>query len=163
MMGTKAKTLVVYFSATGTTRGVAERLAKATGADLAEIKAAQDYTAADIDWRDTSSRSYVEHLHREMRPELAADAPSADGYDVVFVGYPLWWETAPRVVRTWLEAQDWAGKTIVTFATSSTSTRGADGVQLHDSAPAARWMIGRRMPAGTTEAQLRDWVDSLGL
>ena len=163
MMGTKAKTLVVYFSATGTTRGVAERLAKATGADLAEIKAAQDYTAADIDWRDTSSRSYVEHLHREMRPELAADAPSADGYDVVFVGYPLWWETAPRVVRTWLEAQDWAGKTIVTFATSSTSTRGADGVQLHDSAPAARWMTGRRIAANVTETQLRNWVDSLGL
>ena len=163
MTNTNAKTLVAYFSATGTTRGVAERLAKSIGADLAEIKAAQDYTAADIDWRDTSSRSYVEHQHRGMRPELAADAPSAEGYGVVFVGYPLWWETAPRVVRTWLEAQDWAGKTIVTFATSSTSTRGADGVQLHDSAPAARWMTGRRMPAGTTEAQLRDWVDSLGL
>ena len=163
MTDATVKTLVTYFSATGTTREVAERLAKAAGADLAEIKAADDYTPADNDWRDESSRCYVEHLHREMRPELAADAPSAEGYDVVFVGYPLWWETAPRVVRTWLEAQDWAGKTIVTFATSLTSTRGADSTQLHDSAPAARWGAGRRLAANATETQLRNWVDSLGL
>ena len=163
MTDIQAKALVAYFSATGTTRGVAERLAKATGADLAEIRPAQTYSDADIDWRDESSRCYAEHMHREMRPELASDSPSAKGYDVVFVGYPLWWETAPRVVRTWLEAQDWSGKTIVTFATSSTSTRGADGTQLHDSAPAARWMAGRRLAANATEAQLENWVGSLGL
>lgn len=157
------KTLVTYFSATGTTRGVAERLSKAVGADLAEIRPAQAYSDADIDWRDESSRCFVEHQHREMRPDLAVDNPSAEGYDVVFVGYPLWWETAPRVVRTWLEAQDWSGKTIVTFATSSTSTRGADGTQLHDSAPKANWVAGSRLAANATENQLKDWVDSLGL
>ena len=157
------KVLVTYFSATGTTKAVAERLAEATGADLVEIKPAEPYSAADIDWRDESSRCFVEHRHREMRPELAADNPSVSDYDVVFVGYPLWWETAPRVVRTWLEAQDWSGKTIVTFATSSTSTRGADGIQLHDSAPKANWVEGRRLAANATERQLKDWVESLGL
>ena len=145
MTDIQTRALVAYFSATGTTRGVAERLAKATGADLAEIRPAQTYSDADIDWRDESSRCYAEHMHREMRPELASDSPSAEGYDVVFVGYPLWWET------------------ILTFATSSTSTRGADGTQLHDSAPAARWMAGRRLAANATEAQLENWVGSLGL
>lgn len=157
------RTLVAYFSATGATKAVAERLATAIGADLAEIKPARAYSDADIDWRNESSRCYVEHMHRGMRPELAADNPSAAGYDVVFVGYPLWWETAPRVVRTWLESQDWAGKAIVTFATSSTSVRGADGTQLHDSAPKADWVVGARLAVNATEAQLKDWADSLGL
>lgn len=158
-----SKTLVVYFSATGTTRTVAQHLAKTMGADLGEITAAQPYSAADIDWRDESSRCFVEHRDRTIRPVLAEGAPSADGYDVVFVGYPLWWETAPRIVRTWLEAQDWAGKTIVTFAAASSSTRGADGTQLHDSAAAANWIPGKRLPSNATEAQLKSWVASLGL
>ena len=97
-----------------------------------------------------------------MRPELASPVDVSD-YDVVFVGYPLWWETAPRVVRTFLESADWAGKTIVTFATSGSSTRGADGVQLHDSAPAAHWVPGRRMAASESEAKLARWVEGLNL
>ncbi|NEG90271.1 flavodoxin [Bifidobacterium aerophilum] len=156
------RTLVTYFSATGTTRGVAERLAHAIGADLKEIVPAQPYTAADINWRDTASRSSVEHAHRDMRPALA-EPIDVEPYDVVFVGYPLWWETAPRVVRTFLESADWAGKTVVTFATSGSSTRGADGVQLHDSAPAARWVPGRRVAASESEAKLAQWVDGLNL
>ncbi|NEG54562.1 flavodoxin [Bifidobacterium platyrrhinorum] len=154
--------LVTYFSATGTTRGVAERLAHAIGADLKEIVPAQPYTAADIDWRDAASRSSVEHTHRDMRPALAGPI-DVKPYDVVFVGYPLWWETAPRVVRTFLESEDWAGRTIATFATSGSSTRGADGAQLHDSAPAARWVAGRRVAASESEAKLAKWVDGLGL
>ncbi|MBT1181929.1 flavodoxin [Bifidobacterium sp. CP2] len=154
--------LVTYFSATGTTRGVAERLAHAIGADLKEIVPAQPYTAADVDWRDASSRSSVEHAHRDMRPALVGPI-DVKPYDVVFVGYPLWWETAPRVVRTFLESEDWAGKTIVTFATSGSSTRGADGVQLHDSAPTAHWVPGRRIAASESEAKLVKWVDGLNL
>lgn len=154
--------LVTYFSATGTTCKVAKRLASAIGADITEIVPAQPYTAADLDWRDSSSRSSVEHRDRSLRPELA-DPIDVSDYDVVFVGYPLWWETAPRVVRTFLESQDWSGKTIVTFATSGSSTRGADGVQLHDSAPNAKWVDGRRIATNENEAKLAKWVDGLNL
>lgn len=154
--------LVTYFSASGTTRAVAERLAHAIGADIKEIVPARKYTAADLNWRDTASRSSVEHVHREMRPELASPVDVSD-YDVVFVGYPLWWETAPRVVRTFLESTDWAGKTIVTFATSGSSTRGADGAQLHDSASAAHWVPGRRVGANESGAKLAKWAEGLGL
>ncbi|KAA8820072.1 flavodoxin [Bifidobacterium vespertilionis] len=154
--------LVTYFSATGTTREVAERLAHAIGADLKEIEPAEPYTAADLDWRDSGSRTSVEHRDRAMRPALKTPI-GVNGYDVVFVGYPLWWETAPRVVRTFLESEDWADKTIVTFATSGSSTRGADGVQLHDSAPAAHWVPGRRVGANESEAKLAKWVEGLAL
>ena len=154
--------LVAYFSATGTTRVVAERLAKAISADIREITPAEPYTAADVDWRDPNSRSSVEHKHREMRPELA-EFIDVQPYDAVFVGYPLWWETAPRVVRTFLESQDWSGKTIVTFATSGSSIRGADGVQLHDSAPNAHWVAGRRFAANVKESELAKWVAGLDL
>ncbi|PLS30998.1 flavodoxin [Bifidobacterium margollesii] len=154
--------LVTYFSATCTTRQVAERLAKAADAELKRIMPAEPYTAADIDWRDQSSRSSVEHRDRSIRPALA-EPIDVTPYDVVFVGYPLWWETAPRVVRTFLESVDWTGRTVVTFATSGSSVRGADGVQLHDSAPSANWIPGRRLSANVGERELADWVAELGL
>lgn len=154
--------LVAYFSVSGTTQKVAERLAHAVGAELRRIVPAEPYTAADVDWRNPASRSSMEHANRGMRPAMR-ESIDVTAYDVVFVGYPLWWETAPRVVRTFLEGVDWSGKTIVTFATSGSSTRGADGVQLHDSAPAASWVAGRRIAAGESEAQLARWVDGLGL
>ena len=154
--------LVTYFSATGTTREVAERLAHAIGADLKEIEPAEPYTAADLDWRDSGSRSSVEHRDRAIRPVLKT-LIDVSGYDVVFVGYPLWWETAPRVVRTFLESEDWEGRTIVTFATSGSSTRGADGVQLHDSAPAAHWVPGRRVGANESDTKLAKWAERLAL
>ena len=157
-----ATTLVTYFSATGTTKRVAERLAKAIGADLVEIEPAEPYTAADLNWRDDASRSTREHRDRSIRPALKTPI-DVSGYDTVFVGYPLWWETAPRVVRTFLESQDFTGKTIVTFATSSTSVRGADGTQLHDSAPSADWKPGKRVASNESEASLAAWVTSLGL
>ncbi|WP_243388907.1 flavodoxin [Bifidobacterium simiarum] len=127
-----------------------------------QIVPAQPYTAADLDWRDPNSRSSVERRDRGTRPALA-EPIDVTPYDVVFVGYPLWWETAPRVVRTFLESEDWAGKTIVTFATSGSSTRGADGTQLHDSAPAAHWVPGRRIAASENEARLAKWVKGLNL
>ena len=163
MEGTTApRMLVTYFSATGTTRAVAERLAKAIGADLREIEPAKPYSDADLDWRDTDSRSSVEHRNRGMRP-MMKEPIDVSGYDVVFVGYPLWWETAPRVVRTFLEGADWTGRSLVTFATSGSSVRGADGVQLHDSAPKADWYDGRRFAASVSERELADWVVSLAL
>ncbi|MEE1295761.1 MAG: flavodoxin [Bifidobacterium sp.] len=154
-------TLIVYFSATGTTRRVAEKLSAAIDAPAEEIKAEPPFTAADLDWNDPSSRCSKEHADRSMRPAIQQPAPDASGYDTVLLGYPLWWETAPREVRTWLESQDWSGKTIATFATSSMSVRGADGTQLHDSAPAAHWVDGRRFTPSTPEIELRNWAESV--
>lgn len=152
-----SKALVVYFSATGTTQRAANALAAAIGADIEEIEPAEAYTAADLDWRDSNSRTSREHRDRSARPELAGD-PSPDGYDVIFLGYPLWWETAPRAVRTWLESHDFSGKKLITFATSSSSVRGADGTQLHDSAPSADWQPGRRISARDNSAALKTWA-----
>lgn len=152
--------LVVFYSATGNTARAAQTLADAIGADLAEIVPAEPYTAADLDWRNPDSRTSVEHRDRSMRPTLTND-PSIDGYDEIFLGYPLWWETAPRLVRTWLEGHDFSGKKLTTFATSGSSIRGANGVQLHDSAPSADWHDGRRVTPTAGERELRDWAESL--
>lgn len=152
-------TLVVYFSATGTTRQVADKLGRAIGAPVEEIKPNPPFTAADLDWNNPSSRSSKQHRDRSMRPAIVQPAPDASNYDTILVGYPLWWETAPREVRTWLESQDLASKTIATFATSASSIRGANGVQLHDSAPNAHWVDGERFTPSTSEKQLEAWAD----
>ncbi|WEV73051.1 flavodoxin [Bifidobacterium sp. ESL0790] len=156
------KALVVYFSATGNTESAAKKLAKATGADIKRIVPAQPYSAADLDWNDSSSRTSVEHRDQSIRPKMA-EPVHVDGYDVVFVGFPLWWESAPLIVRTFLESQDFSGKTIVTFATSGSSINGADGRRLHDSASNADWKVGRRFAASDTEQTFASWVDGLGL
>ncbi|KFI60749.1 flavodoxin [Bifidobacterium cuniculi] len=146
--------LVVFYSATGNTARAARTLAEDIGADIAELVPAEPYTAADLDWNDPNSRVSVEHRDRSMRPALAND-PSIDGYDEIFLGYPLWWETAPRLVRTWLEGHDFSGKKLTTFATSSMSVRGANGVQLHDSAPSADWVDGHRVTPNASTKELR--------
>lgn len=152
--------LVVFYSATGNTARAARTLAEAIGADIAELVPAEPYTAADLNWNDPNSRTSVEHRDRSMRPALASD-PSIDGYDEIFLGYPLWWETAPRLARTWLESHDFAGKKLTTFATSGSSVRGANGVQLHDSAPAAHWVDGRRLTPNMSERDLRAWAEGI--
>lgn len=157
-----AKKLVTYFSVSGTTKAVAERLAKAIGADIDEIEPAQPYTAADLDWRDSDSRSSREEHDHDARPAMAHPI-DVSGYDTVFIGYPLWWESDPHIIRTFLESQDFAGKNVVTFATSGSSTRGADGSHLHEYAPRAVWHTGRRLPADASEKDLKAWADSLGL
>lgn len=154
-----SKQLVVYISATGTTRRVAQNLAKAIDADLAEIVPVPPFTAQDIDHR--SDEPCFAPARRPRNAATHLRKPSADGYDEIFVGYPLWWDTAPREVRTWLESHDFTGKTITTFATSSSSTRGALGEQLHDSAPDAHWVNGRRFAANASEAELKTWADSI--
>lgn len=156
------KALVVYFSATGTTESTAKKLAKAIGADIKRIVPARPYSAADLDWNDSSSRTSVEHRDQSIRPKMA-ESIDAKPYDTIFVGFPLWWERAPLIVRTFLESQDFSGKTIVTFATSGSSTNGADGRRLHDAAPNAEWKVGRRFAASDTERTFASWVDGMGL
>ena len=116
------KTLVTYFSASGVTKGAAQELAGIIGADLYEIVPEQRYTDADLDWRDKQSRSSIEMADKNSRPAIKGKLENLDQYDVVYVGFPIWWYTAPTIINTFLEANDFTGKTIVPFATSGGST-----------------------------------------
>ena len=155
--------LVAYFSASGTTARAAQSLAKAAGADLYEIKPAVPYTAADLDWNNKQSRSSVEMNDKNSRPALAdRDAPVA-GHDVILLGFPVWWYTAPTLINTFLENYDFTGKTIVLFATSGGSGLGKSAADLKSSAPGARIVDGRLLNGRLDEGELRAWVSGLNL
>ena len=133
------------------------------GGDLYEIKPAVPYSAADLNWMDKGSRSSVEMRDARSRPALAAaDAPVA-GYDVIFLGFPVWWYVAPTIVNTFLEAYDFTGKTIVLFATSGGSGLGKSAAGLRASAPGAKIMDGRLLNGRLNEAELKAWVQGLKL
>ena len=119
-----SKKLVAYFSASGTTKKVAERLAKAAGADLFEIRPAIPYTSADLNWMDKKSRSSVEMNDPDSRPEIAETIPNMVDYDTVFIAFPIWWYVAPHIIHTFVESYDFSGKTLVPFATSGGSGMG---------------------------------------
>lgn len=159
---TGSKTLVAYFSASGETARLARTLANATGGDLHEIVPAEPYTAADLDWNDKRSRSTVEMSDPSSRPAIANRVEGMDAYDVVFVGFPIWWYVAPTIVSTFLEAYDFAGKTVVPFATSGGSGMGrTDEVLRACCSRATRWLPGKRFASRADEADLRAWVESL--
>lgn len=157
------KALVAYFSATGTTRRAAEALAGAVGAPLWEIRPAVPYTRADLNWMDKGSRSSREMGDRRSRPALAAGTVDLADCDVVFLGFPIWWYVAPTIVNSFLEQYNWAGKTIVLFATSGGSGLDKVADSLRDSAPGARIREGRMLNGGLNPAGLKDWAESLGL
>ncbi len=155
--------LVAYFSASGNTAKAAKALAKAAGADLYEIKPAVPYTGADLNWMDKRSRSSVEMNDRNSRPALAdTDAPVAE-HDVIFLGFPIWWYTAPTIINTFLERYDFSGKTIVLFATSGGSSLGSTAAALQSSAPGARILDGRLLNGRLNEGDLKAWVSGLKL
>ena len=155
--------LVAYFSATGTTAKAAKTLANAVGGELYEIKPAVPYTSADLNWRDQNSRSSVEMKNPSSRPALAdTDAPVA-GYDVIFLGFPVWWYVAPTILNTFLEAYDFTGKTIVLFATSGGSGLGKSAAGLRVSAPGAKIVDGRMLNGRLNEAELKAWAEGLNL
>ena len=157
-----SKMLVTYFSATGTTRRLAETMAAALGADIAEIVPAEIYTNADLNWRDSGSRSTLEMRDEASRP-LLDSAIDVAPYDTVFVGFPIWWGIAPRIVETFLESTSFSGKTIVAFATSGGSGMGRTVDVLKKSAPDARFLNRRLMRASESEKSIRKWVDSLDI
>ena len=159
-MNNQPKALVAYFSATGTTKGVAERLAAAIGADLHEIAPAAPYTAADLDWRDKTSRSSVEMADRASRPAIAGPAPDLSGVEVVFVGFPIWWYREPSIVDTFVEsnAGALAGKTVVPFATSGGSGMGDSTANLQALAPDAKVVEGRRFRGSVSANDLAKWA-----
>lgn len=153
--------LVAYFSATGTTARAATRLAQAIGADLFEIVPERPYSAADLNWNDKSSRSSVEMANESCRPAIASLVDNMDDYDTVYVGFPVWWYVEPRIVDTFLEAHDLAGKTVVPFATSGGSCLGRAPQRMAELAPGARVAEGRMLNGNPGLDELRDWVASL--
>lgn len=153
--------LVVYFSATGTTKGVAEKIAAITGGDLYEIKAAQEYTEADLNWNDSSSRSTKEQNDSSVRPEIGSEAVSFDGYTTIYIGYPIWWGEEPRIMDTFVESYSFDGITVIPFCTSSSSGIGRSGKNLADNAGSGNWLDGQRFGAGASEADISSWIDSL--
>ena len=137
------KVLVAYFSASGVTKGVAQQLAEVAGADLHEIKPEQPYTDADLDWRDKESRSSVEMKDKHSRPAITDKLENMADYDVVFVGFPIWWYTCPTIINTFMEAYDFKGKTVVPFATSGGSTIEKSCEDLKATYPDLTWKDGK--------------------
>ena len=158
-----SKTLVAYFSASGTTAAVAKTLSEAAGADLYEIKPQVPYTRADLDWMNKKSRSSVEMNDKSFRPPLADRNAHVEGYDTVFLGFPIWWYTAPTIVNTFLESYNFTGKTIILFATSGGSGLGRSADDLRASAPGALIRDGRLLNGRQTRDSLAAWVNSLSL
>jgi len=153
-----SKILVAYFSASGVTKALAERLANAIGADVHEIVPETPYTEADLDWRDKSSRSSVEMSDKSFRPAVANKVENMDEYTTVFVGFPIWWYVAPNIINTFLENYNLAGKKIIPFATSGMSGMGKTNDELKASCPGAELVEGKRFDANAGEGELKAWA-----
>ena len=156
----KQKVLVAYFSASGVTKGAAEQLAAVAGADLHEIKPAQPYTDADLDWRDKQSRSTVEMKDKNSRPAITDKLKDMQDYDVVYVGFPIWWYTAPTIINTFMEAYDFKGKTVIPFATSGGSSIKKACEDLKAAYPDITWKEGKLLNR-TSKKELETWVKGL--
>ncbi len=155
--------LVVYFSATGNTKAVAENLQSVLGADIFEIIPEVPYTDADLDWRDAKSRSSLEMNDPDARPGIAGELPDMSGYDTVLIGYPIWWGEAPRIVTHFVEKADLSDKTVAVFFTSGSSGLGSSMANLEQQAGAGTWLSGRRFTSGATAEELHDWAAALGI
>ena len=158
-----SKVLVTYFSVSGVTAGAAETLARAAGADLYEIRPAQAYTKEDLDWNNKQSRSSLEMTDETSRPDMADNDSHAGDYDVVFIGFPIWWGVAPRVVNTFIESNDLTGKKVVIFATSGGSGIDYAINDMKKRYPQLAIAGGRLFSRKDTDAEMRNWVEELGL
>lgn len=157
------KTLIVYFSASGSTAKLANTFANVTGGTLYEIKPASPYTGADLNWNDKRSRSSIEMNDKTARPSILAPVENMAQYDTIFVGFPIWWYEAPRIIQTFLESYDFTGKTVIPFATSGGSGMGKTAAILQKSCPAATVLPGRRMSASASVNEVSSWVKTLKL
>lgn len=153
--------LVAYFSCSGTTRKAAEELAAAVGAELYEIVPEKPYSAADLNWNDRLSRSSVEMRDATSRPAVAGSMPDMTKYDIVFVGFPVWWYIAPTLINTWLESCDFSNKKVVPFATSGGSGIANCEKNLRKAYPAIHWGTGKLLNSRLSKEQLAEWIESL--
>ena len=153
----KKKVLVVYFSATGTTEQVAKQIAKIADADIFEITPAKPYSSADLDWTNKQSRSSVEMNNPKARPEIKAVSVDVSKYDYIFLGYPIWWDLAPRTVNSFIETANLAGKTVIPFATSGSSTIANSVAVLKQSYPKIKWQTGKLLNH-VSEKEMENWV-----
>lgn len=159
--GTGKEVLVVYFSATGTTKGVAEMIADITDGDLYEITPAQEYTEDDLNWNDPDSRSTKEQNDTSARPEIASDPISLNGYKTVYIGYPIWWGEEPRILDTFVENYDFSGITMIPFCTSASSGIGRSGTNLAENAGSGSWLEGKRFGADASREDIESWISGL--
>ena len=159
------KTLVVYFTESGCTRRVAQTIAEATGATLYELKAAQPYTSADLDWRNSESRVNREANDPAARQSVKladTSVPDWDSYDVVFVGAPVWWGVAAWPIDDFLTSNDFTGKKLAAFVTSASSSFGNES-EVEGMAKSAQWLGGKRFPSSASDSAIRSWLESLAL
>ncbi|MBR6978706.1 MAG: NAD(P)H-dependent oxidoreductase [Prevotella sp.] len=153
------KVLVAYFSASGVTKGVAQQLAEVTGGTLHEIKPEQPYTDADLDWRNKQSRSSVEMQDKKSRPAITGKLADMKDYDIVYVGFPIWWYTCPTIINTFMEAYDFQGKTVIPFATSGGSGIKKACEDLKNTYPDVNWMEGKLLNRASKD-DMKKWVES---
>ena len=154
------KVLVAYFSASGVTEGVAKQLAEVMGGDLHKIQPEQPYTDADLDWRDKQSRSSVEMKDKNSRPAITNKLANMQDYDVVYVGFPIWWYTAPTIINTFMEAYDFKGKTVIPFATSGGSSIKKACEDLNAAYPDVNWKEGKLLNRASKQ-ELETWIKGL--
>lgn len=157
------KVLVAYFSATNTTEGVAEHIANGLNADLYEIVPEEPYTDADLDYNDNNSRTTIEMNDSDARPTISGSVENMEQYDVIFIGYPIWWGEAPRIVSTFMESYDFSSKTLIPFCTSGGSGMGSSAANLEQLTSGAKWLEGQRLNGSDSQDTVMEWVDSLGL
>lgn len=160
---TDADILVVYFSATGTTKPIAEQMADILGADLNEIVPAQAYSDADLDYNNDSCRANTEQNDSASRPEISGTVENMEQYDTVLIGHPIWWGEEPRIMDTFMESYDWSGKTLVNFCTSGGSGIGTATTNLRELSPDANWLEGHRFQSNASEDDIREWLDNIGV
>jgi len=157
----ESKVLVAYFSVTNRTKGIAEYLADGLNADLYEVTPEDPYTEADINYNDSNSRTSIEMNDESARPTINGTVDNMDQYDVVFLGYPIWWGKAPKIMRTFVESYDFSGKTVIPFCTSASSGIGSSASDLEALTSGAAWLEGHRFSGSDSEATVMDWVKGL--
>lgn len=163
LVESETKILVAYFSATNTTEEIANYAAESMRADLYEIIPQEPYTDADLNYNDDNSRSSIEMNDPSSRPAISGSVENMDQYDIVFIGYPIWWGEAPRIMNTFMESYDFSGKTIVPFCTSGGSGIGSSAENLEQLTKDTNWLQGQRFSGSTSREEIVEWIDSLGL